>query len=229
MGILSIVATPIGNLEDITLRALRILREADLIACEDTRTTKKLLGTYGIDTPTISFHAHSGDAKFERMLSLIKEGKHIALVTDAGMPGVSDPGGELVARIRQLTDARIEIIPGPSALTAALAVAGIPTDKFVYMGFLPHKKGRETAFRTIAAEARAMVFFESSHRIKKTLQSLQSLIPAREVRVCRELTKMYEEVLSGTPGDILAAIVAEPAKEKGECVVVIAPDGFASD
>ncbi|PIY92668.1 MAG: 16S rRNA (cytidine(1402)-2'-O)-methyltransferase, partial [Candidatus Magasanikbacteria bacterium CG_4_10_14_0_8_um_filter_42_12] len=148
---LSIVATPIGNLGDITLRALEVLKIADIILCEDTRVTKKLLSHYEIDTPTMSYHQHSDEKKISEILSLLADGKHLALVTDAGTPGISDPGNKLIAECR-MQNAELEIIPipGPSAVIAALSISGLPTDKFIFMGFPPHKKGRETFFREVA-------------------------------------------------------------------------------
>ncbi len=221
-GKLSIVATPIGNLEDITLRALRTLKEANLILCEDTRVTKKLLSHFDIKTPTRSFHAHSGVEKYEGVAKHLREGKHIALVTDAGTPGVSDPGGELVSYVREhVEDTAIEAIPGPSALAAALSVSGLRSQQFVFYAFLPHKKGRETALKTIASDPRASVFFESTHRILKTLSWLAThLPPHRQVAVCKELTKAFEAVFVGTPADILARL-SLPQKSRGEFVVVV--------
>jgi len=222
MGKLSIIATPIGNLEDITLRAIRTLKEADLILCEDTRVTRKLLLHLGITTPTSSYHAHSTDKKSDSILGLLEEGKHLALVTDAGTPGVSDPGGELVHRVREMfgNDVTIEAIPGASSLSAALSVAGLKGRQFVFYAFLPHKKGRETVFKTIAGDARAAVFFESTHRIIKALESLEKLIPHRRIAVCKELTKKFEAVFVGTPEEVLAEI-SLPDKAKGEFVVVV--------
>src|SRR3989344_6783173 len=220
MGKLSIVATPIGNLEDMTLRALRTLKEADLILCEDTRVTKKLLSHFAIKTPTLSYHAHSGDAKAEKVLVMLEEGRHIALVTDAGTPGVSDPGGELVSLVRERfgEEVQIEAIPGPSSLSAALSIAGLKSQQFGFYAFLPHKKGRETALRTIAEEKRASVFFESTHRIIKAIESLAKLIPERRIAVCKEITKTFEAVFVGTPAEVLEKLSA-PGKSKGEFVV----------
>ena len=166
-GKLSVVATPIGNLEDITLRALRTLKEADVVACEDTRETRKLLSRYEIGTPTVSFHANSGVVGFSKIISLLREGKQVALVCDAGTPGVSDPGLELVSQVREelKDEVRIETIPGASALAAALSIAGMRAATFTFYGFLPLKKGREKLMKEIAASSRASVFYESPHRI----------------------------------------------------------------
>lgn len=221
-GTLSVVATPIGNLEDITLRALRVLKEASVVACEDTRVTKKLLARYEVHTPTIAFHAHSGEKGFAKILALLEEGKHIALVSDAGTPGISDPGLELVSQVRErLPEVRVDAIPGPSALAAAVSVAGLRAASFTFYGFLPVKKGRETLFKEIAASERASVFYESPHRILKTLTSLAVQLPTgRRVGLCRELTKMFEEVVVGTPQELITMLESNPQKQKGEFVVI---------
>lgn len=219
----SVVATPIGNLEDITLRALRILKEADVVACEDTRTTKKLLSHYDIHTPLTSFHAHSGKKGFAKILSLLGEGKHVALVCDAGTPGISDPGLELVSIVReQLPEVKIEAIPGPSALAAALSIAGLRAASFTFYGFLPLKKGRETLFKEIAASERASVLYESPHRIVKALESLKKFLPAgRRIGVYRELTKMHEEALVGSPDELLQTLRVDSNHQRGEFVVIM--------
>src|SRR5271168_4897330 len=175
---LSIVATPIGNLGDITLRALQILKDSDVIACEDTRVSAKLLARYEIKKSLLIFHAMSGKQAAERILALLGDGKQVALITDAGTPGISDPGSELVRQVRErLGNAvRIEAIPGPAALTAAVSIAGISGNDFLFLGFLPHKKGRLTTFKEIAASERAVVFYESPHRIQKALASLAELL-----------------------------------------------------
>ncbi len=222
-GKLSVVATPIGNLGDITLRALETLKAADVIVCEDTRVTSKLLARYEIQKPLIIFHARSGRGAASRVLMMLGEGKHVALVTDAGTPGISDPGGELVARAR-LAGARIEAIPGPSALTAALSIAGLNTSTFVFLGFLPHKKGRQTLFKEIAEEKRAVVFYESPHRILKALRSLTASLPeSRQVAVCRELTKLYEGVVTDSAREVARHFIDAPGEVRGEFVVIIAP------
>ncbi|HEY4501983.1 MAG TPA: 16S rRNA (cytidine(1402)-2'-O)-methyltransferase [Candidatus Paceibacterota bacterium] len=219
---LSVVATPIGNLEDITLRALRILKEVDVVACEDTRVTKKLLSHYDIHVPTVSFHANSGKAGFDKIVKLLAEGKSVALVSDAGTPGVSDPGLELVSVVRSgLPDIKIETIPGASSLTAALAVAGLRAPSFVFYGFLPQKKGRETLFKEIASQERASIFLESPHRIMKALESLAKVAPLRRMGLYRELTKLFEEALIGTPQELLAKLEADPNHQRGEFVVIV--------
>ncbi len=223
MGTLSVVATPIGNLGDITLRAIETFKNADVIACEDTRVTSKLLARLEIKKPLIIFHARNlraGSAKIEQLL---QEGKRVALVTDAGTPGISDPGSELVTQIReQFPETTIEAIPGASALTAALSIAGLRTDQFVFLGFLPNKKGRQTLFKEIADEERTVVFYESPHRIVKALESLKELLPdARKVVVLRELTKMYEEYFAGSAEEVLTYFTEHADKVRGEFVVIV--------
>jgi 16S rRNA (cytidine1402-2'-O)-methyltransferase len=224
MSTLYIVATPIGNLEDVTLRALRVLGEADLILCEDTRVTKRLLVRHSIATPTMSYHARSGAGKAGRILDLLAEGKNLALVTDAGTPGISDPGSELVRAVRERFGSEITVvpIPGPNAAAAALSASGLPSSDFLFLGFLPHKKGRETLFREIAASERTVVLYESPHRILKTLQSLTvHLAPERMVVAARELTKIHEEFVSGTPAEVLAHFTVNAERVRGEFVVII--------
>ncbi len=225
-GRLSIVGTPIGNLGDITFRAVEVLKQADAVVCEDTRVSAKLLARYGIEKPLVIYHARSGKIAGDRVLALLAEGKHLALVTDAGTPGISDPGAELVARVRErLKDGvRIDAVPGPSALAAALSIAGLPTAQFVFLGFLPHKKGRQTLFREIADEERAVVFYESPHRIQKALLSLAETLPeGRRVAVCRELTKMHESVVEGAPAEVAAYFATHTDEVRGEFVVIVAP------
>ena len=225
LGTLYIVATPIGNLEDITLRAIRILGEVDIILCEDTRTTKHLLNKYNINTKTISYHAHSTDAKESIIINYLKEGKNLALVSDAGTPCISDPGVLLVANIRKEfgVDAKVVPIPGPSALISALCASGISSAEFVFLGFLPHKKGRETLFKEIANSKRVMVFYESTHRILKTLSSLDIYSPNYKVMIAREITKQFEEFVDGTPKELLDYFNNNPVKQKGEFVVIVEP------
>lgn len=203
------VGTPIGNLEDVTLRALRILKEADFVACEDTRMTRKLLSRYDIHTPAVTL---------QKIPGLLAQGKAVALVSDAGTPGVSDPGQEIVSKARE-AGASVEVVPGPSALAAALSVCGIKAPSFTFYGFLPLKKGRQTLFKEIAASERASVFYESSHRVVKTLEVLGALVPTRRIGLYRELTKVYEEAIIGTPGEVLEALIKE--KQRGEFVVVV--------
>ncbi len=225
-GTLSVVATPIGNLGDITLRAVETLKQADVIACEDTRVTAKLLQRFGIEKPLLIFHARSGRLATARILALLAEGKRVALVTDAGTPGISDPGSALVREVRDTlgADARIEAIAGPSAVAAALSIAGVKTDEFVYLGFLPHKKGRQTLFAEIAESERTIVFYESPHRIEKALASLASVLsPDRKVIICRELTKMHESVVEGSAEEVAEHYRDHQDQVRGEFVVIVAP------
>ena len=229
MSNLYVIGTPIGNLEDITLRALRILKEADIILCEDTRVTKKLLNHYDIHTKTLSYHAHSTLQKVDYIIELLNEGKNLALVSDAGTPAVSDPGSLLISKIREafinsdLEAPKIVAVPGASALTSALSTAGVPVQDFTFLGFLPHKKGRETLFKEILESERAMVFYESTHRILKTLESLKKFMPERKVVIAREITKIFEETLVGTAEELLKIFTDTPEKTRGEFVVVVAP------
>ncbi len=224
MNTLYIVGTPIGNLEDITFRAVRILKEVDVILCEDTRVTKRLLQKYEIVAKQIAtYNEEDSGVAVEKIVGWLEEGKNIALVSDAGTPGISDPGSFLVQKVRELfPEAKIESVPGPSALTAALSIAGVPVHDFVFLGFLPHKKGRETLFKEIAALERTAIFYESPHRIAKALESLGKFAPTKKVVIARELTKMFEQIVSGTPAELLEYFSKNPQKARGEFVVVVA-------
>lgn len=223
MANLYIVGTPIGNLEDITLRAIRILREADIILCEDTRVTRRLLQKYAIANKQLTtYNEQESGINAEKIIGWLEEGKSVALVSDAGTPGISDPGTMLVQKVREaLPEVKIESVPGPSALTAALSIAGVPVHDFVFLGFLPHKKGRETLFKEIAESKRTMVFYESPHRVLKALQSLQKFCPGKKVTIARELTKLFEEVLSGPSSELIEKLRTAPEKQKGEFVVMV--------
>ncbi len=216
---LYIIATPIGNLNDISPRALETLRSVDLILCEDTRESAKLLNHFDIKKPLQSYHQHSQLTKMAYVLAELRKGKNIALVSDAGTPGISDPGSKLISYlVAQLHGLKIVPIPGPCAAIAALSVSGFPSDKFVFLGFPPHKKGRETFFKELANEEKTAVFYESPHRIEKCLSQLKEFLPAdRKIVICRELTKIFETIYRGMVGDI-----AIPKNEiKGEFVVMI--------
>ncbi len=198
MPTLYIVATPIGNLEDISFRAIRILSEVDFVLCEDTRVTKVLLDHYKINTPTMSYHQHSDLKQTEKIIAMLDGGKNIALVSDAGTPGISDPGGKLVQAVLEKLgdDIKAESVPGPSAATAALSISGIPTDKFVFMGFPPHKKGRQTFISKILDSEYPVVVYESKHRIIKFLEELKSLAKEKE-REDSERIRNYELRIRG--------------------------------
>ena len=223
MGILYIVATPLGNLKDITLRALEVLHEADLIVCEDTRQTLKLLNHYNISKPLTSYFQHSKLSKIDYIAQQLKQGKKVALVTDAGTPGISDPGGILVKEvIKSLSDqVKIVPIPGPNAVIAALSVSGFPADKFIFMGFPPHKKGREKFFGEVADTKYTVVFYESTHRILKTLNQLKEILPERKMVICREMTKQFESIYRGNAEEILKILESDKNNQKGEFVVII--------
>jgi 16S rRNA (cytidine1402-2'-O)-methyltransferase len=226
MAILYIVATPIGNLEDITLRALRVLKEVDLILCEDTRVTRKLLDHYEIKTPTLSYHQHSKLQKINYILELLKEGKNLALVSDAGTPGISDPGNKLISEILTFTETRsLEIkiipIPGSSALTCAVAISGFPMDKFLFFGFPPTKRKRKKFFDEVINSKYPVLFYESPYRILKTLTELKlaQIGENSRVVVCRELTKKFETIYRGRIEEVMEKI--EKDKIKGEFVVIV--------
>lgn len=219
---LYIVATPLGNLSDITLRALEILKSVPLVACEDTRVSLKLLQAYDIKTKTISYHQHSTPAKIGILLDKLKEAGELAIITDAGTPGISDPGNYFVSEAVKRFGSELEVIaiPGPSAIIAALSISGLPTDKFLFLGFLPHKKGRETIFKRILENEETVVFYESTHRIMKTLEKLAEILPEdRRVVVCRELTKKFESVYRGSAKEALEAL--KNSITKGEFVVIV--------
>ncbi len=226
MGILYIVATPIGNLADITYRAVDVLRSVDAIFCEDTRVSKKLLNHYDIDSKLISYHSHSGFGKIKKAKDLLKSGKSIAVISDAGTPSISDPGVILVREIRdEFGDlVPIQVIPGPSAVVSALSASGAPSSSFVFLGFLPRKKGRENIFDYINGENRTVVFYESPHRLVKTLESLaEKLNDDRELIVAREMTKIHESYKVGSPERVLQHFIDNKDEVKGECVIIVSP------
>lgn len=221
---LYIVATPIGHLKDITARALEVLKEADFIICEDKRETVKLLNHYEIRKPLISYHEHSKIQRVDEIIDILRQGKSAALVSCAGTPGISDPGGRLISEVLAALGDKVKImpIPGPCALAAAASVSGLPCDRFTFLGFLPHKKGRETLFRQIAENKETTIFYESPHRIIKTLNSLALVLDEkRKVVIGRELTKMFEEIKRGNILEIKSDFENNPDKVKGEFVVLI--------
>ncbi len=222
MATLFIVATPIGNLEDITLRAISALSNADLILAEDTRVTKNLLERYNIRKDIISYHQHSAIQKIDRIIELLKEGKKLALVSDAGTPGINDPGNFLIMKaLEAMPDLKIVPIPGPNAAVTALSISGFPSDKFIFLGFPPNKKGRQTFFKNLGIVENTIVFYESKYRILKALEELKkfSNIGERKIMIARELTKQFETIYRGTIEQVTDAIKKDNVL--GEFVVVI--------
>lgn len=215
---LYIVATPIGNLEDITLRAIRILKEVDYVFAEDTRVTKKLLNHLEIETTIYRYDEHTKQHQVENIVNLLKEGKNIALVTDAGTPCISDPGYEVVDEALK-NDIKVVPIPGVSAMTAAASVAGVSMRRFVFEGFLSKKKGRQTLLKSFADEKRTIMFFESPHRVVRTLKDIEEFIGEREVVLIREITKIYEEIVRGTTKELIEKF--ENKTLKGEYVIIV--------
>lgn len=222
-GILYIIATPIGNLEDITLRALRVFGEVDTVFCEDTRVTGRLLHHHGIKAPMQSLNARTEERKLQEAIELLQSGKHIAYASDAGTPGISDPGVRLVSAAKAV-GIEVVSIPGASALTAALSIAGVPTNKFTFLGFLPQKKGRQTALKDIASTEHTIVLYESTHRILKLLSELGEYTPEKKITLAREITKMHEEVLQGSATELLEVLENNPQKQRGEFVVIISSE-----
>ena len=220
-GTLYLVATPIGNLEDITLRALRTLRECDVVAAEDTRRTAQLLTHFGIRRPLVSHHRFNEARRSEELLERLGRGERVALVSDAGTPGISDPG-ERVVRAAIAAGFRVEPVPGACALVGALTASGLPTDEFHFVGFLPHKSGqRQRELERLRAVAGTLVLYESPFRIERLLEELARVMPERQVVLARELTKRFEEFRRGTPAELLAA--TRGRTWKGELTVLVAP------
>lgn len=219
---LYIVATPIGNLKDISLRALEVLKTVDYIICEDTRQTKKLLFHYNIHVTTISYHQHSKLKKINYIIRLLKKGKELALVSDAGTPGIADPGNKLVSAVlKQIDKVVVMPIPGPTALASALSISGFPTDKFSFYGFLPIKKGRKKILEQVIKNKTAVVIYESPYRIIKTLQELKKAGLDRDIVLCRELTKKFETIYRGNVNEVIDQLKNNTIK--GEFVMVISP------
>jgi 16S rRNA (cytidine1402-2'-O)-methyltransferase len=222
-GTLSIVATPIGNLEDITLRALRVLKECDVIYAEDTRVISKLLARYEIQKPLQRLDAATEGKKAGEIIDRLESGEHVVYVSDAGTPGISDPGARLVEQVRDVAGTiRIEAIPGPSALTTLLSIAGLETTGFTFLGFLPHKKGRQTALKNITESELPTVVYESPHRVLKLFAEAR-LAGIKNVIVGRELTKLHEEVVAGSLSDAEEHYTAHPDRVRGEFVVILIP------
>jgi 16S rRNA (cytidine1402-2'-O)-methyltransferase len=221
MSNLYIVATPIGNLKDITLRALEVLKSVDVILCEDTRTTKKLLSAYDIHSKCIAFHKFSTEKEINSILNLFETYEKVALVSDAGTPAISDPGSLLVKLVReQKPEVSIVSIPGASALTSAISISGLPMSQFTFVGFLPHKKGRQKKLDEALSYDHSVIFYESTHRILKLLQEIHVRQPERKILICKELTKMHENVLIGTAEEITSQFEVDPTLQKGEFVLI---------
>ena len=221
IGIVYVVSTPIGNLSDITFRAVEILKSVPLIAAEDTRKTKILLNHYDISTPLISYYEHNHFSRINKIIDHLQVGKDISVVTDAGTPGVSDPAYKLI-REAITVGAKVESIPGASAVLAALISSGLPTDRFIFEGFLPPKKGRKKRLLVLEQETATIIFFENPKRIKRTLIDILESVGNRPAVVCRELTKLYEEIIRGTVEELLAYFSKHDVK--GECVILIGKD-----
>jgi 16S rRNA (cytidine1402-2'-O)-methyltransferase len=218
--VLYLVPTPIGNLEDMTYRAVRVLREADLIACEDTRTSGVLLDHYDIDTPTTSYHDHNERDKAPQLVKRMRAGRDVALISDAGAPGISDPGFYLTRACWE-EDIEVQALPGPTALVPALTASGLPSDRFVFEGFLPKKNGRQTRLRELSTDPRTLVLYEAPYRLLRTLDDLiDHAGPDRPAAVARELTKTFEEIERGTLSEVRAYFAAYE-KIQGECVVIV--------
>lgn len=217
-GTLYLVATPIGNLEDITLRAIRVLREAAVVACEDTRRTRGLLAHLDIHTPTVSLHEHNEAARIPEILGMLREGRSVAVTSDAGTPALSDPGAMLVAAAAS-AGFRVEPVPGPSAVTAAVSVAGFPAGTFAFVGFPPRRRSQRVRFLSaLSTLPVAVVMFEAPHRVRETLADLATVFAGRQMLLARELTKVHEEILRGTPAEVGTALVGAP---RGEVTLVI--------
>lgn len=221
---LYIVATPIGNLDDVSMRTVSVLRSADFILAEDTRVTKTLLDKYNINVKTVSYHQHSKIQKIDQIIDWLKEGKILALVTDAGTPGINDPGNYLIDKILQeIPDLKIVPIPGPNAAIAALSVSGFPSDRFVFLGFPPHKKGRQTFFQRLGCIEDTIIFYESKYRVVKALKELKDIAKTgeRQMIVARELTKQFETIYRGTVNQIMIKLNSHKDNLLGEFVIVV--------
>ena len=225
-GVLYVVASPIGNLDDLSFRATRTLSEVDFIAAEDTRVSSRILKKYSINKKCISYHDKNENRKFEQLTRLLKEGNNIALISDAGTPCISDPGYRLVNSARK-NNIEVITIPGPSSITAALSISGLPTDHFYFEGFLPKKKGRKTKLEYLSSIDCSIVILESPNRVIKTLMNIYDFFGNRAVSLCREMTKLYEQNYFGYINQVVKEI--ETSKPKGEFVIIIAKSGYSID
>lgn len=225
-GVFYIVGTPIGNLEDISFRAIETLKKVDLILCEDVSNAQKILKHYDINTKCTNYFANSKISKIDKIISSLSDGENLALISDAGMPTISDPGSLLIKKIyeakKENQDIKIKVIPGPTAITSAFALSGFTGNEFTFFGFLPHKKGRETIFKEIEKNERVSIFYESVHRFTKALESLEKFLDnKREIAVCREITKIYEEVVKGDIKEVKEYFVNNKDKVRGEFVILV--------
>lgn len=222
MGTLFIIATPIGNLQDVTVRAIETIKSLDILFCEDTRVTKRLLDRYGVAVPTDSYREEVHGLKMARVLAALRDGKRVGFVSDAGTPAISDPGFRLVRDVLAAEPSTTVVpIPGPSAVATALSVSGFPSDEYLFLGFPPHKKGRAAAFKEALDQPRTVVLYESTHRIDKALAAIAEIDPARRLAVGREITKIHETFYRGTAVEVAAAL--GKTSSKGEFVIVISP------
>lgn len=225
-GIFYIVGTPIGNLEDMTFRAVETLKKVDLILCEDVSNAQKILKRFEIDTKCTNYFANSRITKIDEIISKLEEGQSLALISDAGMPTISDPGSLLIKKIyeakKDFDEIKIKVIPGPTALASAFSLSGLTGNEFVFFGFLPHKKGRETIFKEVLNNERVSIFYESVHRFGKALESLEKLLSEdREVVVCREITKLHEQVVKGNIKEVKEYFAKNKDKVRGEFVILV--------
>jgi len=223
MSSLYVIATPIGNLDDISKRVLETLKKVDVVLAEDSRVIKKILNRFEIDKPVLSYHQHSNEEKHKKIKDFLKEGKNLGLVSDAGTPGVSDPGGKLVKEVSSMENVKIIPIPGPSSLTAAASISGFPMERFVFLGFPPKKRKRKKFFKEVLSKDYPVIFFESPYRIIKTLKELKDVFQEENKKadlvVCRELSKLYESIYRGGFEEVLREIQED--KVKGEFTVVL--------
>lgn len=230
-GVFYIVGTPIGNLEDMTFRAVRILKSVDLILCEDVSNAQKILKHFEIETKCTNYFANSRLTKIDEIIDSLSDGKSIALISDAGMPTISDPGSLLIKKIYEAKmdtdEIEIKVVPGPTALASAFSLSGLTGNEFVFFGFLPHKKGRETIFKEIEINERVSIFYESVHRFLKAIDSLEKILTEdREVVVCREITKLHEQVVKGNIKDVKEYFAKNKDKVRGEFVVLVDKSNF---
>jgi len=221
MGKISVIGTPIGNMGDITFRAIETLSSCDMVICEDTRVTQKLFQKYNIKTPKMSYHSKSGLQGIDKIIKLLKEDKHLSLVSDAGTPCISDPGSLLISKIKEdIPNCNIETVPGPSALISALSIAGCHTENFIFYGFMPNKKGRQTLLNEIKNNEMTSIVYESTHRIEKLLNEIKSNEINKKITVAKELTKIHEKIIQGNIDQVMESFSKDKTLFKGEFVII---------